>query len=564
MSRALATALVVAAGFAGLLAPGAGAAGPRFEVLLRAGHGTTTHASAARAILARTGARRAGPSVPQIGLETVAPAPGQSAADLVAALRRDPRVRSVVPVQRLSLRAVPNDPALNQPEPASPGNVLQWPYRREGLDRLWDISHGDGALVGVVDTGVTGNHPDIAGKVTAEVDQNGDDVLPATVDVDGHGTHVASLACAAANNGVGLAGAGGNCQLAVERTDLTSVSVAASIVDAADRGVQAINLSLGGPGGRPPDPGLVNAIDHAYQRGVVVVAAAADEATLDQGQPASLLQPSGTGPDLNSDLIKGLSVTSANVGDGPSGAGSGTQISMAAYGSFASFSGPGGPPGVFGAYTSTTTPREQYDFSTFPPRPPCGCRTTLGGDNRYAYLQGTSMAAPQVAAVAAVVRVVNPQLSAGDVIRLLKQTARRPPGAGWTSELGWGILDGSAAADAARRVDRQAPTSVLRAPKSTKSRRFTVRWSGSDPPAAPALLPSGIAFYDVYASRDGKRLHRIAHTTSTRLRFLARRGSRYQFFVVAVDRAGNRELRTSRPKATTKVAGPKPRARRRR
>lgn len=567
MSRSLSIGLLAVAGALGLAAPAGAAADGRFEVLLRGGHGAAAHASAARALLARAGARRAGPSVPEIGLETVAPAPGTSARELLDALRGDPRVRAVVPVARLSLRATPNDPALSQPDgtPGTPpGVVVQWPYVREGLDRLWDISHGDAALVGVIDTGASGDHPDLAGKIQGGVDQNGDDGFPPTTDINGHGTHVASLACGAAGNGVGIAGAGGNCRLLVERTDLTTASVAASIIDATNRGVQAINLSLGGDGGRPPDPAFVSAIDYAYQHQVVVVAAASDFADTDQGQPASLLQPTGTGPDLGSSQIKGLSVTAATFGEAPSGGGVGSQISLAAFGSFNPFdAGGGGPHGLIGAFPPPTLAREQIDFSTFPPRAPCGCRTSLGGDNRYGYLQGTSMATPQVAAVAAVVRTINPLLSAAEVIRLLKETARRPTGVGWTPGLGWGILDGGAVADVARRIDRQAPTSRLRAPRVTKAKRFTLRWSGGDPPGAPALVPSGIAYFDVYASRDGKRLHRIGHTASRRMRFSGRKGSRYRFFLVATDRAGNREARSSKPKATTRVVGPKRVARKR-
>ncbi len=559
MSRALSIGLLGVVAALGLAAPAGAAADARFEVLLRGGHGAAAHASAARGLLARAGARRAGPSVPEIGLETVAPAPGASARELLDALRSDPRVRAVVPVQRLSLRAAPNDPALSQPEatPGTPaGTVLQWPYAREGLDRLWDISHGDAALVGVIDTGASGDHPDLAGKIQAGVDQNGDDGFSPTTDINGHGTHVASLACGAAGNGAGIAGAGGNCRLVVERTDLTTASVAASIIDATNRGVQAINLSLGSDGGRPPDPAFVSAIDYAYQHEVVVVAAASDFADTDQGQPASLLQPTGTGPDLGSSQIKGLSVTSATFGEASSGGGIGSQISLAAFGSFNAFdSGGGGPRGLIGAFPPPTLAREQTDFSTFPPRAPCACRTSVGADNRFGYLQGTSMSTPQVAGVAAVVRTINPLLSAAEVIRLLKQTARRPAGAGWTAALGWGILDGGAAADAARRTDRLAPTSRLRAPRVTKAKRFTLRWSGGDAPGAPGLVPSGIAFFDVYASRDGKRLHRIGHTTRRRMRFTGRKGSSYRFFLVAVDRAANRERRSARPKATTRVVG---------
>jgi subtilisin family serine protease len=185
------------------------------------------------------------------------------------------------------------------------------------------------------------------------------------------------------------------------------------------------------------------------------------------------------------------------------------------------------------------------------PRPPCNCRI---GSSPYAYLQGTSMSSPQVAAVAAVIRTLNPDLSAADVVRVLKQTARQPGSSAhfWTATLGWGILDGGAAVEAARRIDRRAPTSKLRAPKLVRGTRFTLRWSGRDT-AAPGVLPAGIGSFDVYASRDRRAYHRIGRTSRTRMRFVGRRGSRYRFFTVATDRAGNREPRHRRPDAMTRI-----------
>jgi hypothetical protein len=82
--------------------------------------------------------------------------------------------------------------------------------------------------------------------------------------------------------------------------------------------------------------------------------------------------------------------------------------------------------------------------------------------------------------------------------------------------------------------------------------RFTLRWSGRDT-APPAVTPSGIGFFDVYASRDGRAYHRVARTSRKRMTFSGRRGSRYRFFTVATDRAGNREPRHRRADATTRI-----------
>src|SRR5204863_2266004 len=181
-----------------------------------------------------------------------------------------------------------------------------------------------------------------------------------------------------------------------------------------------------------------------------------DDAVAAQGQPASLVQPNGTGPDLTQN--RGLSVTSADAFDGPSGGGVGTEISMAAYGSFDRFDGSSGPKGIFGAFPTGPPGSAQleqvYVDQSGSVHFPCMCRVD---SSPYAYLQGTSMSAPQVAAVAAVIRRLNPDLSAADVVRLLKQTARQPGSSGhfWTATLGWGILDGGAAVEVARRIDRR-------------------------------------------------------------------------------------------------------------
>jgi hypothetical protein len=228
---------------------------------------------------------------------------------------------------------------------------------------------------------------------------------------------------------------------------------------------------------------------------------------------------------------------------------------MAAYGSFDTFGGSSGPQGIFAAFpVNGPTQLEMFDFSSLPPRPPCNCRASMGGSSAYAYLQGTSMAAPQVAAVAAVIRTLNPDLSPADVVRLLKQTARQPGGGAhfWTPTLGWGILDGGAAVETARRIDRRPPTSKLRAPKLVRGTSFTLRWSGRDP-APPGLIPSGVKSFDVYASRDGHAYHRIARTSRKQIKFKGRRGSRYRFFTMATDRAGNREPRHRKPDATTRI-----------
>ena len=360
----------------------------------------------------------------------------------------------------------------------------------------------------------------------------------ATTDTVGHGTHVASLACGAGNNGIGLAGAGLRCQMLILKSDFSDSSVAKAIVYAVDHGVDAINMSFGTDPGPAPSLAVRDAVDYAFAHNVVMAAAAADSPIAEQGYPANLLQPTGTGPNLA--VGKGLSVTAADAADArASFAGQGSQISLAAYGSYDAGSGAAGPPGIFGAFTAGPNELETGSVG-LPPRPPCGCRTTFAGDTRYAYVQGTSMATPMVAATGALVRHLNPDLSAAEIVRLIKETARRPAGV-WTPDLGWGILDAGAALTRAASIDRRAPSSRVKPlPARTAKRTITVRWSAADP-APPGVRASGIARFELWRATDGGPFRRLLSTTRTARPVTLRRGGRYRFYSVAIDHAGNRE-----------------------
>ena len=189
----------------------------------------------------------------------------------------------------------------------------------------------------MIDTGIDGSHPDLAAKIAGAVDQQdpSDARGNARTDEVGHGTHVASLACAGTNNGIGMAGAGYNCRLLIEKSDFTDSSIAAAIVDAADRHVGALNMSFGPaqPTANSAPLSEVRALQYAAAHNVVLVAAAADSPGTEQGDPANVLQPAGTGPNLTQGL--GLDVTAADYsGNRASFAGSGSEISLAAFGAF--------------------------------------------------------------------------------------------------------------------------------------------------------------------------------------------------------------------------------------
>jgi subtilisin family serine protease len=534
-----------------LATPAAGAAETgRLLVSLQPAASGRAHAAAAVAVIARAGARRAAPSVPQIGLVVVRPTAGASLRALARRLRADPRVRAVSVEHRATLRKVPNDPALAAPEtaPGTPPNTpVEWWPQREGFPQAWDITTGANSLVGVIDTGADANHPDLAGKIrrAEDLDANASHG-PGTTDEVGHGTHVASIACGAADNGVGMVGAGYDCGLLIEKSDLSDGSVARAIVSSADAGADAINMSFGTDGrAQAPQP-IADALDYAYNRGVVLVAAAADDAVEEQGDPANHLQPTGTGPSL--DVGRGLVVTAATAADRrASYAGFGSQISIAAYGTIDERTG---PPGLLGAFPAQQTELERA--SVVPPSTPCRCRTTFQGDDRYAYLQGTSMAAPQVAATGALVRKLNPDLPVARVLQLIKQTARRAAGTGWSPDLGWGILDAGAAVDAARNIDLRPPVATVRAPSRTRNRSILLRLRGTDA-GPPGVIASGVDKFLVYRSIDGRKPVKIAVTRKSRLRMRGRAGAVYSFYAQAVDKAGNVQPFPAKPSARTRV-----------
>jgi hypothetical protein len=82
-----------------------------------------------------------------------------------------------------------------------------------------------------------------------------------------------------------------------------------------------------------------------------------------------------------------------------------------------------------------------------------------------------------------------------------------------------------------------------------------LRWTGTDP-APPGLTATGIARYEVWRAIGTRRPKRIAVTTARSLRLRGTPRRTYSFFTRAIDNAGNREPRPSKPDARTRVVSP--------
>lgn len=214
----------------------------------------------------------------------------------------------------------------------------------------WNYTQSDEKIkIAILDTGVQLDHPDLASKIVPGynfIDQN---EFP--YDTNGHGTHVAGIAAAIANNGIGIAGVAPKAVIQPVKV-LTGEgsgslsTVANGIIWAVNHGAKVINLSLGSP---IYSPTLQNAVDYAWNKQVIVVAAAGNVGTWMPNYPA--YHPST------------ISVAATN------------QFDMKA------------PFSNFGKWVDVAAPGTNI-LSTY-------------ANSRYAILSGTSMAVPHVSGLAA-------------------------------------------------------------------------------------------------------------------------------------------------------------------
>jgi thermitase len=551
------TAILAAASLLGLVAavPAAGGSAPavltdaeriaaeRAIVTLAAPEERTGAGQIIEQVVRRNHLEPAG-SIPELG-QVVVDLGGAQVADLRARLESDPRVLGVERDRVAQFRFVPNDPVYAAIDPNAPSaDRAQWHLRRLGAEAAWELSRGARAEVAVIDTGVDVGHPDLAPRITGRLDCS-HSTPPlcsgtAVADSVGHGTHVAGLACADANNAYGLASVGFDCGIFAVRVELCS-SISQAIVHAADRGSDAINLSLGGCGST-----LSSAIAYAWGKGSIPVASGTNcpvPGALDcpdpgaPNFPAEAIQAEGTGPDL--DQGRGLVVTAAKHSGDRAGFAQRTDgVSVAAYG--AASDQFGGQRGILSTWPAATTSLDSG--SVLPPSPPCGCRRAFGTDSRFAYLSGTSMAAPQVSGLVALMRAAKPSLSAPKLVRLVKLSASGC--ATYGGGLGWGRVEAHTAVAAARGRDLAPPHSRVR--RARAGRILVKRFEGG---CSKELPRSGVRRVVVFASVNGGRFRRVGKTSRRSLRFEAKPGRRYRFFSVAVDKDGNREKPPARPDA---------------
>jgi thermitase len=308
----------------------------------------------------------------------------------------------------------------------------QWHLPKIQAPSAWDITTGSATpLIGVVDTGVYAGHADLAGKIVAGYDFVNNDNDPS--DDAGHGTEVSGTAAAIGNNGMGVAGvAWANRVLAVKVLDSTGSGSYSAIVNgityAADHGARVINLSLGGPSS---SSSLQSAINYAWSKNIVIVAAAGNGGNSTPEFPAACSN------------VVAVSATDSND----------ALASFSSYGSDVSLSAPG------------------VNIAT----------TTMDGG--YGSVSGTSFSSPIVSGVIALMASVNPQLSNAQLVDLLKKNTDDLGASGYDTYFGYGRVNAYKSVAAARAgvttADTVAPSTSVTAPAAGSTVSGTVALTAS-------------------------------------------------------------------------------------
>ncbi|GAA1597050.1 S8 family peptidase [Actinoplanes couchii] len=282
---------------------------------------------------------------------------------------------------------------------SDPYRPQQWDFAKMRVSDAWTRSTGTGVTVAVIDTGVDANHPDLRGTVLPGYDAT---VRKAGVsrDGNGHGTHVAGTIAALTGNDVGISAVAPDARILPVKVLSDSGSgnmsdTATGIVWAADNGAQVINMSLGGT---TRVTAVSTAIAYARSRGVTVVAAAGNERAA--GSPASY-------PGADAGVI---AVAATDAAD-----------KVAPYSNA-------------GSYVDVAAPGSSI-LSTYP--------TALGA--QYRSLSGTSMAAPHVAAAAALLKSTQPKLTPDQIEAALESSAVDLGPKGFDNDYGYGRVDAAAA-----------------------------------------------------------------------------------------------------------------------
>jgi serine protease len=313
--------------------------------------------------------------VPGKGLPAVLSTGGRSVEAVVAELEADPAVEYaepnyVVALANEGMGAI----AVNDPQTAG-----QYSLDRMRVRDAWSLSKGASNKIAVLDTGVQADHPDLAGRVLPGYNFISSNTNAS--DDNGHGTWVAGIIAANANNGIDIAGISWSDKILPVKimnssgTGSTS-NLQSGIVWAANQGASVINMSVGG---FPYSKAVEDAVNYAFGKGAVLVGAAGNNNRREDFYPASYANV--------------ISVSATQREDEFS--------HWSSYGPKVEVSAPGSSV----ATTNCTA-------SSCPNR----------GWGSYTYISGTSFATPNVAGVVALIKARYPTWTPSQIVSRLYST----------------------------------------------------------------------------------------------------------------------------------------------
>ncbi|MGD8969735.1 MAG: S8 family serine peptidase [Anaerolineae bacterium] len=330
---------------------------------------------------------------PRLGSVVLHVPPGKLAS-VLAAYQADPRVAYAEPDYIAHIAYEPNDPKF--------GDGTQWGPQKIQADLAWDLSPGDpSVVVAILDTGVDLDHPDLQSEMWTDPQDGSygwdfvnDDSDPQ--DDNRHGTHVAGIAAAATDNGTGVVGVGFSSRImAVKVADSSGSCYYSNVADgvtyAVDHGARVINMSLGG---YYDHSHLRDAVAYAWDAGCLLVGAAGNDNSSISFYPAAYEHVVGV---------------------------AGTDRYDARYSN-----------SNHGAYISVAAPAVDI-YSTF----------WYNDDPAYSYRSktGTSMAAPHVAGLAALLFAQDGSRTNSDVWSLIEESADDLGSDGWDAYFGFGRIN---------------------------------------------------------------------------------------------------------------------------
>jgi type VII secretion-associated serine protease mycosin len=347
--------------------------------------------------------------VPAKGLPSVVSTGDRSVDAVIAELEADPAVEYVEPSYLVTLPDTEIEggiaevdggegtiAAVSVNDPMTGG---QYSLDRMRVRDAWAIEKGTTNVVAVLDTGVQSSHPDLAGRVLPGHDFANDDSNAA--DDNGHGTWVSGIIAANSNDGYGMAGISWSAKiLPVKIMDRegrgSTADLYAGIRWAADHGADVINMSVGG---FPYSQAVLDAVNYAWGKGVVLVGAAGNNNRREDYYPASYGNVINVSATQREDEFSHWS----------------------SYGPQVNVSAPGSSVLTTNCYTCTYADHDTWGSHT--------------------YISGTSFATPNVAGVVALLQARNPTWTPSQIVSRLYATVDDLGYAGFDERYGRGRVN---------------------------------------------------------------------------------------------------------------------------